>query len=344
MCPVPQPSHAGLVAAAILGAQFVLPPDAASRRRGDAATLVNVDFGGQGKGSTDGEVFYETPTGLLKTAFPAFLDGTAGPAQRRAGRGRSPGRAGPARRRTPISSRGPWSTASGRTSSAMASRGPSMTWARPAAARIPSCSIAWPTNSPPAHYDLKSVIRWVALSDRLRPLQQDRLAPQQGHARGGRSGPLQPLLHAANAGPKRSTTRSCRPLAFARRPPTSGDIEKARVDWLAQFNRPMGTDDADEESHFSGGMRPVADHDERRPDAPRRQQRARGALGQRHRQQAQIRGEGRAPLPLGPLPRSDPPRGRSRPHDPRQQRRQEAIALEDIWWALLNSNEFILDH
>jgi len=23
---------------------------------------------------------------------------------------------------------------------------------------------------------------------------------------------------------------------------------------------------------------------------------------------------------------------------------QEAIALEDIWWALLNSNEFILDH
>ena len=79
-------------------------------KAGDAVTLVNADFGGQGKGSTDGEVFYETPTGLLKTAFPAFLDGTAIPPS---------GQLAEVDRRAelakfvlaPTSCRGPWSTA-----------------------------------------------------------------------------------------------------------------------------------------------------------------------------------------------------------------------------------------
>jgi hypothetical protein len=38
--------------------------------------VVNVDFPGQHRGSRDGEVFFETPTGLMKSAFPRFLDGT----------------------------------------------------------------------------------------------------------------------------------------------------------------------------------------------------------------------------------------------------------------------------
>jgi hypothetical protein len=38
--------------------------------------LTNVTFPGQGRSSRDGEVFYETPDGLAKTAFPKFLDGT----------------------------------------------------------------------------------------------------------------------------------------------------------------------------------------------------------------------------------------------------------------------------
>src|SRR6185295_3688716 len=33
------------------------------------------------------------------------------------------------------------------------------------------------------------------------------------------------------------------------------ELQQARVDWLAQFARKMGTDDAQEESHFNGGVR-----------------------------------------------------------------------------------------
>ena len=49
-------------------------------RTGDTVKLVNADFTGQAGGSRDGDVFYETPDGLLKTALPRFLDGTDIPA------------------------------------------------------------------------------------------------------------------------------------------------------------------------------------------------------------------------------------------------------------------------
>lgn len=42
----------------------------------EGSRLSNVDFVGEGRGSRDGEVFFETPEGLLKSALPQFLDGT----------------------------------------------------------------------------------------------------------------------------------------------------------------------------------------------------------------------------------------------------------------------------
>jgi hypothetical protein len=45
-------------------------------RASGAARVINVDFLGTRRGSNGGEVFFETPTGLMKAAFPRFLDGT----------------------------------------------------------------------------------------------------------------------------------------------------------------------------------------------------------------------------------------------------------------------------
>lgn len=45
-------------------------------RTGGTPRIVNVDFLGQRRGSRDGEIFFETPTGLMKSAFPKFIDGT----------------------------------------------------------------------------------------------------------------------------------------------------------------------------------------------------------------------------------------------------------------------------
>ena len=52
-----------------------------------------------------------------------------------------------------------------------------------------------------------------------------------------------------------------------------------------------------------------------------------------------------APVPLGSLPRADQAASCEPPRTILMNSAgNEATALEDIWWALLNSNEFILDH
>jgi hypothetical protein len=45
-------------------------------REGDGARLTNVDFSGERRGSTAGEVLYDTPSGEKKSALPRFVDGT----------------------------------------------------------------------------------------------------------------------------------------------------------------------------------------------------------------------------------------------------------------------------
>ena len=121
-------------------------------------------------------------------------------------------------------------------------------------------------------------------------------------------------------------------------------VEKARVDWLAQFNRPMGTDDADEESHFSGGIGQsliMMNGDLMRHAASSEHA---GLLASVAASKLKFE-EKVGHLFLSALSR-DPSR---REIDAARtilanSGGQEAVALEDIWWALLNSNEFILDH
>ena len=106
----------------------------------------------------------------------------------------------------------------------------------------------------------------------------------------------------------------------------------------------MGTDDADEESHFSGGIGQsliMMNGDLMRHAASSEH----AGLLTASREQAQVRREGRPPLPRRPfrasqLAASWRPPARILANSGGN----EAIALEDIWWALLNSNEFILDH
>ncbi|MCI0357002.1 MAG: DUF1549 domain-containing protein, partial [Planctomycetaceae bacterium] len=221
-------------------------------RAGGAAKLVNVDFGGQGRGSTDGEVFYETPTGLLKTAFPAFLDGTEIPHS---------GELAEVDRRAELAR---FVLASPQFPRALVNR----VWShffgygftRPVDDMGPPGSGSHPElldrladEFAARRYDLKSMIRWVALSDafgrssKIASLRSKDM-PEAGEVA------LFSRYYTRQFGAEEAYNSLVQAARIRKTAANSSDVEKARVDWLAQFNRPMGTDDADEESHFSGGI------------------------------------------------------------------------------------------
>jgi hypothetical protein len=304
--------------------------------------LVNVDFGGQGRGSTDGEVFYETPAGLLKTAFPAFIDGTAIPPS---------GELAQVDRRAELAR---LVAASPLMPRALVNR----MWAhffgygftRPVDDMGPPGSAAHPellgrlADQFVAHrYDLKSVIRWIALSDSFaRSSKLTTLAskdmPEAGevalfsryYSRQMQAEEVyNSLVHAAQI---RKTAAN------------AADIEKARVEWLAQFSRQMGTDDAEEELQFNGSLKQsliMMNGDLMRRAASSREA---GLLtsvvqsGLKYDEKVQH-------LFLSALSREPIKKELDVARTIlKNSSGDEAAALEDIWWAVLNSNEFILDH
>jgi hypothetical protein len=197
-------------------------------------------------------------------------------------------------------------------------------------------------------YDLKGVIRWVALSDAFG--RSSKIASPRGASLTSKDLPeagevaLFSRYYTRQFGAEEAYNSLVQAARIRKTASNIADVEQARVDWLAQFNRPMGTDDADEESHFSGGigqslimmngdlMRHAASSEHAGLLA--------GVTASKLKFEDKV-----GHLFLSALSR-DPSR---REIDAARMilansGGQEAIALEDIWWALLNSNEFILDH
>ena len=311
-------------------------------KSGDAVKLVNVDFGGQGRGSTDGEVFYETPTGLLKTAFPAFLDGTAPPPS---------GRLAEVDRRAELAK---FVVASPQLPRALVNR----LWShflgygftRPvddmgsaAVASHPELLDRLSGEFAARRYDLKSVIRWVALSDAFgRSSKMGSIASKDMPEAGEMA--LFSRYYTRQFGAEEAYNSLVQAARIRKTASNEADVEKARVDWLGQFNRPMGTDDADEESHFSGGIGQsliMMNGDLMRHAASTQHA---GLLSSVAASKLKF-DEKVSHLFLSALSR-EPTR---REIDAARailanSGGNEQTTLEDIWWALLNSNEFILDH
>lgn len=311
-------------------------------RSEDAAKLVNVSFSGQGKGSTDGEVFYETPTGLLKTAFPVFLDGTAIPPG---------GDLAEVDRRAELAK---LVTQSDQLPRALVNR----MWAhffgygftRPVddmgsatAASHPELLDRLADEFVARDFDLKSVIRWIALSDAFgRSSKMVSLRTKDMPEAGELA--LFSRYYSRQL-PAEEVYNSLVQAAQIRKTAVNeAEVEKARVDWLAQFNRPMGTDDADEESHFSGGIGQsliMMNGDLMRRAASSQHD---GLL--KSVSQSKLKFEEKVShLFLAALSREPASREQQAAREVlKNSAGNEIAALEDIWWALLNSNEFILDH
>jgi hypothetical protein len=311
-----------------------------AEKAGDSMKLVNVDFGGQGQGSSAGEVFYETPSGLLKSAFPAFVDGTKIPAS---------GDLDEVNRRAELAR---LVTNSDQLPRSLVNR----MWAhffgygftRPIDDMGPHNATAHPElldrlgeEFAAHHYDLKSAIRWIALCDpfgRSSKIGSLKDAPEAGEVA------LFSRYYSRQMQAEEVYNSLVQAAQIRKTAANEQQIEKARLDWLAQFDRQMGTDDAMEESQFDGSLRQsliMMNGDLMRHAASSQQD---GAL--RAVMQSNLKFDDKVEhLFLAALSR-----GPTRPEQ--QAARQilknsggnESTALEDVWWAVLNSNEFILDH
>ena len=193
-------------------------------------------------------------------------------------------------------------------------------------------------------YDLKSAIRWIVLSDAFGRSSQ---IPVGSLADSPQAGTIPLFSHYYTRQMQAEEVYNSL-LAAADLRSKSGEntdaLLQARVDWLQQFNRSMGTDDAMEESHFNGSVRQSLEM----MNGDLIRQAASG--GKEGFLQGLIRSE--MPLNekvehlfLSALSRKPTPRE----HSAIQKilagaKENKGAAIEDIWWALLNSNEFILDH
>jgi hypothetical protein len=309
---------------------------------GSAAKLVSTDFAGQGEGSTAGEVYYETPAGLLKSAFPAFLDGTAIPPA---------GDLATVDRRAELAK---FVLRSDQLPKALVNRmwshffgygfTPVVDDMNPAGgASHPELLARLSDEFAARQYDLKSVIRWIALSDSFGrssklPSLRSKDMPEAGEVA------LFSRYYSRQLPAEEVYNSLVQAAQIRKTAANETEVEKARVDWLAQFNRPMGTDDADEESHFSGGIGQSLIM--MNGDLMRRAASSQHAGLLKTVAQSKLKFDEKVShLFLSALSR-DPSRREIESCRAilANSGGNEAVALEDIWWALLNSNEFILDH
>ena len=302
--------------------------------------LVNVNFPGQGRGSTGGEVFYETPAGLLKTAYPKFIDGTA---------------IGTSGDLADVNRRGELArlvVSSDQLPKALVNR----VWShffgygftRPVDDLGPQTTPSHPqlldrlaTEFAARDYDLRSVIRWVALSEPFG--RSSKLAdiatkdmPEAGDVA------LFSRYYSRPMQAEEVYNSLVQAAQIRKTAATETAVAKARVDWLSQFSRNMGTDDAEEE--HTGGVRQslIMMNGDLMKQAVSSQQAGvlKTVVASKMTFDKKVEHLFLSAFSREPTRREQEAAAAIL----RNSKGVEQTALEDIWWAILNSNEFVLDH
>jgi hypothetical protein len=311
------------------------------QKQGTASKLVNVNFPGQGRSSQDGEVYYETPAGLLKSAFPRFIDGTSLP---KSGDLAQVDRRGELARLVVESDQLPkalvnrlWSHFFGYGfTRPVDDLGPATTPSHPQLLDQLAQQFA-------AHdFNLRSAIRWIALSEpfarssKLTDIASKDM-PEAGEVA------LFSRYYSRQMQAEEVYNSLVQAAQIRKTAASEAAIEKARVDWLSQFSRNMATDDAEEEHHVGGVRQSLimmnGDLMKQAVSGPQAELvKSVAASNMKFDKKVEH-------LFLSAL---------SRPPTRQEQSAANTIlssskgveqsALEDIWWAILNSNEFILDH
>jgi len=304
--------------------------------------LTDEDFVDRKTVTTEGEVYYELPNGTIRATGPMFVDGT---------KIEPSGRLEEVNRRQELAR---LVINSPQLSTALVNR----LWShyfgygftRPVDDIGPQNQPTHPellakvSEQFAAHnYDVRKVMKWLVLSDafgRSSRITANNLAdaPDTGAA------PLFSHYYTRQLQAEEVYNSLLIAADLRKKAPNQKELETARVDWLAQFNRPMGTDDSEEETHFNGTVRQSLIM--MNGDLMRRAVSSGDGSFLKSLQQSNLKLEEKVEhLFLAALSRQPSKRELEAVRQIiAQNASNSATALEDIWWSLLNSNEFILDH
>jgi hypothetical protein len=300
--------------------------------RNDPRELIDQDYLGHDGHDEAGLVFYELPNGIIKAAAPAFLDGTPLPVES--------GRVSEVNRREALAKLVVQSqyfsqAAVNRLWSQFLGYG----FTRPVDNIITTDDASHPeilaglAEEFAAHrYDLKSAMRWIALSDAFNRSSQGAGSQLADMPEAGTTALFS--RYYTRQLPAEEVFRSLQIAAKLRRE-SGSNIEQARIDWLAQA-RKSPSDDGPIEPEVIKLNASLVKH------------------ATTHAFDNMLHTVSRANLKfeekvehlfLAALSRKPTRKELKLAENLAGMNRQnEAAALEDIWWALLNSNEFILDH
>jgi hypothetical protein len=314
----------------------------AVEKKGKTARLVDRDFRGQSGDIAEADVFYEQRNGQMKVAYPQFVDGTTIPRD---------GHVKEVNRRAALAK---MIAASDDLSRAMVNR----MWAHFLGYGLTRPVDDMGKHNPPtqpevleklaqqfkAHgYNTKDLLRWLALSEPFglsSKIESKNIAdaPQLGTA------PLFSHYYTRQMQAEELYESLVAVAQIAKRGGTPAERDQARLAWLGQFSQSYKTDEGDEEHTFNGTI-------------PQSLMMMNGEL-----MQQAISAEHSALLkrvadskmePLEKVEHLFLAAVARKPNKRELEAAKQLIAahegrandaLTDVWWALLNSNEFILDH
>jgi hypothetical protein len=306
-----------------------------SGNRNDPRELLDQDYLGFDGRDDEGLVFFEQPNGLMKVAAPTFIDGTTLP--------KHSGRVSDVNRREQLASLIVHSKYfSQATVNRLWSQFLGFGFTRPI-----DDMVSQPASNPEllnqiaqdfadTGFDLKRAMRWIALSDafnRSSKVGSGQLADMPD------SGTVAWFSHYYTRQlPAEEVSRSLQIAAKLRRD-SGSNIEQARLTWLANA-RKLGDDDAEGASpsiiQSSISQSPILMH----ATTPGLDNLLHSVIGAKLKFDDKVQHLFLAALSRKPS-RQELEMARSLGGMNEQ---NEAAALEDIWWALLNSSEFALDH
>ena len=311
-------------------------------RQSGAARLVNRDFQGERGDPAEAEIYFENAAGQLKVAYPVFfVDGTDLPHS---------GVVEEVDRRTQLAEMVQRTDNLGR---AAVNR----LWAHFCGFGFTKPVDDIGPHNPPSHpqlldrlasefaghgYDLKKVMRWIALSDAFN--RSSKIAP--ANAADAPDLGTVPLFtrYYTRQMQAEELYQSLQMLASARRTGSISEQEQAKLAWLGQFSRNMGTDEGMEEHSFNGSIPQslfLMNGDLTRHATSTEH----GSLLARVAH-SKLKPEQKIEhLFESALSRKPTKRELTAARELLATRGSDELSvLQDLWWALLNSNEFILDH
>ncbi len=310
----------------------------------ESAELTNIDFRGEGSDPTSAELYYELRNGILKAAYPVFVDG------------QQISRSGYLKdvdRRTELAK---LITKSEYLGKSMVNR----MWAHFLGYGFTKPVDDMGPHNPPSHpdlldrlakdfsaskyaedgYDLKQLIRWIVLSEPYSLSSQYNAKNRSDDPTLGEKPQFSHFYLRQMSGEE--LYESMMIAALSEHVGYSDENEKAKEMWLSQFTINFGTDDGGESTTFNGSI-PQALMMFNGEVMKRATSVDKGSLLGKVIASNMSIPEKVNYLYMAGLARK-PTNAEGTYFTQLLTQRRDVSAIQDIWWAVLNSNEFILNH